>query len=356
MAIKITKIFAVIFSLTFLFIACTKKDTAGKQEFRLYTWSEYFPSDVIHEFEKEHNAIVKVDYVSTNEELLTKVQLSQQSGSGGYDLIVPSEYIVQTMADLKLLKELDRPKLSFLADFEKPYTDTVHSPQWKYSVPIAIGTTGLVLNKKVFPNVKPENISWKDIFENPAYKGKVALLNDTKEVLQAALLANGKKFISASDADLKMAFAYLKAHKGNILTFMDEPRPVIESDECGICMSYSGDAINLSKKNPDLVYFIPKEGATIWADTLAIPANARNIELAYAFINKALSAEGAKRFTENISYKTANIKSRDLLSKEITGNPIIFPGADLLKKLSPVAQRKEQVLLIDREWTELKSH
>jgi len=102
---------------------CTKKENAQK-ELRLFTWSEYFPDEVIREFEKENNAKVRVDYFSSNEQLLTKLQLSSGNAEEAYDLILPSDFIVRTMAELKLLKPLDHAFMPFLADFDPKASQT----------------------------------------------------------------------------------------------------------------------------------------------------------------------------------------------------------------------------------------
>ncbi|MGE3260245.1 MAG: spermidine/putrescine ABC transporter substrate-binding protein [Bacteriovoracia bacterium] len=336
--------------------ACTKKDSAPQNELRLFTWSEYFPDEVIREFEKENNAKVRVDYFSSNEQLLTKLQLSSGNAEEAYDLILPSDFIVKTMAEMKLLKELDHASMPFLADFD-PKAKPDYDPAMKYSVPMAIGTTGVAINTKLLPRFLKDaknGITWKEILESPEFKGKVTLLDDTKEVLQLGLLMNGKNIINATEADVKTAFAYLKAHKAQLKGFTTETRPVIEADECAICMVYSGDALSVGKTKPEIIFLMPKDGATIWADNFAIPANARNPALAYKFMAKVLSPEGGQRFTERTGYRTPNTKARALLSKEVAANASIFPALNP-KQFHYLVERKDLALLSDKEWALLKS-
>lgn len=354
-SLRKTKILALLLCL--LLPACTKKEDA-KPELRLFTWSEYFPDEVIREFEKEQNAKVRVDYFSSNEQLLTKLQLSANNPEEAYDLILPSDFIVRTMADLKLLKTLDHSAMPFLAEFDakqKPDYD----PEMKVSVPMAIGTTGVAINTKLLPRftspeVQKKGITWKEIMESPEFKGKVTLLDDTKEVLQLGLLMNGKNIINATEADVKTAFAWLKSHKGQLKGFTTETRPVIEADECAICMVYSGDALSVGKTKPEIIFLAPKDGTTIWADNFSIPANARNPDLAYKFMAKVLSATGGKSFTERTGYRTPNVKSRALLAKEVAENPSIFPVLNA-KQFHYLVERKDLATLTDREWALLKS-
>jgi len=356
MVFKNTKIILA-FTLSILllgeFTACTKRET--KRELRLYTWSEYFPDSVLREFEKEYNVQVKADYFSSNEQLLTKLQLSINSADTGYDLILPSDYAVAGMVELKLLKPLDKTKLNFLNDFDPAFLHPPYDKNLEYTIPMASGTTGIAVNTSILPNVDPTKLTWKDFFENPAYEGKATLLNDQKEVLQVALLIKGKNLATASEQDIKDAFTYLKAHKNNIRAFTDETKPVIEAGDCGLCHVYSGEGLSAQRSNPKIRYVIPKEGATIWTDNFAIPRNAKNDDLAYAFINKALSTENAKRFMENMNYQTMNTKAKAQLPKELAENPFLFPSAKLGKKLYYINVKKEFTLLLDRGWTELKS-
>ncbi len=359
---KAQKAFFVVLALSSLVAfmpACTSKTNAPAQpELRLFTWSEYFPDEVIREFEKESGAKVKVDYFSSNEQLLTKLQLSAGNPEEAYDLILPSDFIVRTMVEMKLLKELDHSAMPFLKEFD-PKAKPDYDPEMKFSVPMAIGTTGVAINTKLLPKfaaeaVQKAGITWKEILENPDYKGKVTLLDDTKEVLQLGLLMNGKNIINATEADVKAAFIYLKSRKGQLKGFTTETRPVIEADECAICMVYSGDALSVAKTKPEIIFLMPKDGSTIWADNFSIPANARNAALAYKFMGKVLSAEGGKNFTERTGYRTPNVKARGLLAKDVAANASIFPVLNP-KQFHYLVERKDLATLTDKEWALLKS-
>ena len=129
----------------------------------------------------------------------------------------------------------------------------------------------------------------------------------------------------------------------------------MEADECALCMAYSGDALSVAREKKGIRFLVPKEGATIWTDNLAIPANARNADLAYRFINELLSTSGAKNFTLRTNYRTANMKAKSSLPQEISGNAVIYPGSAELSRMHYLVHRKDLSLLIDREWALLKS-
>lgn len=345
-----------------LFSACTKAPETGAApapatapaELRIFTWSEYFDDEFLRSFGERNNIKVKADYFSNNEEMLAKLQLLGKDS--GYDLILPSDYMVRTLVELNMLLPLDKSKLPVLGDFEKESLNPDYDPGLKFSVPLAVGATGIAINTKLLPKLADvKTLSWKEALENPAYKGKITMLDDTKEVLQLVLTIQGKKITTASEADIKEAFAYLKKHKGQIKGFPSETRPVIESDECGLCMVYSGDALSVGKEKKEIRFVLPQEGATIWTDNLAIPANARNVDGAYKFVNELLSEQGARSFTERTGYRTANRKAKASLPKEVSGNPVIYPSEEARKKMSFLVHRKDLAAVIDREWALLKS-
>ena len=348
--------------LTLALLGCTSKTSptspplAPPKELRIFTWSEYFKDDLLNAFEKETGIKVKADYYSSNEQMLSKIQLTLSSNEPGYDLIIPSDYMVRTLIELNLLSPLDHGKLPFLADFDAAAKNPGYDPGLKYALPLAIGVTGIAVNTNLVPNFPfDKGITWKEAFENPAYKGKLTVLDDTKEVLQAALIVAGKDLEKASNDDIQKAFQYLKAHKSQIKAFTAETRPVLEAEECGICMTYSGDVLSVAKDKKQIRFVIPKDGATLWSDNFAIPKNARNPDLAHRFISAVLAPEAAKAFTERTGYRTANLKAKALLAKEVAENPIIFPQ-EKASTFHSIVDRKDQTLMIDKEWTLLKSN
>ena len=349
--------------LSLFFFACTRGNDASPgaatspsapKELRIFTWSEYFDDEFLRAFGEKHGVKVKADYFSSNEEMLAKLQLL---GAGaGYDLILPSDYMVRTLIELKMLKALDKARLPVLKEFDKDTLNPDYDPDLQFSVPLSVGATGIAVNTKVLPKLASvSSLSFREMLEDPAYAGKVTMLDDTKEVLQAALAIHGKAITTATEADVKEAFAYLKKHKAQLKGFPPETRPVLEADECGLCMAYSGDVLSVAKEKKEIRFVFPKEGATIWTDNLAIPANSANPDAAYLFINELLGAEGAKGFTERTNYRTPNVKAKAALPKELSGSTVIYPSTEQRKKMHYLVHRKDLAQLIDREWALLKS-
>jgi spermidine/putrescine transport system substrate-binding protein len=348
---SILSIFAV-----FAVASCSQKQAGtAPRELRVYTWSSYLRPEVIAEFEQETNSKVKLDYFTSNEELLAKVMASIQAGGRGYDLIFPSDYMVSSMTKLDLIREIDQAKLPVLKDFDPQFLRPAYDPELKRCIPFDWGTTGIAVNTKLAVGLDlSKGLSWKDLLSTTKFSKKVTMLDDSKENLHAALLALGKSWATATAADVEEAFKFLKASKKNLRLFTAETKPVITNDECILCQSYSGDVMQVLQNKPEIQYVVPREGTTIWTDNLAIPKNAQEVDLAYAFMNKILSAEAAKKFTEQTFFASPNAKGMALLELKLKSNSALFPDAATRSKLSYITERTDLLTQIDRLWTELR--
>jgi spermidine/putrescine transport system substrate-binding protein len=336
-----------------LFCGCTKP---SNKTLRILTWSEYFKPEVIAPFETKTGIKVQLDFMSNNEELLAKVQSSVQGNQAGYDLILPTDYMVTTLVRLKLIKAIEKSKVTVLENFEPRFLNPEFDPGNSHSIPFAWGTTGLaIFDNQVPAEFKGKEIGWKDFYENPAFKNKVTLLDDQREVIHTALLALGKNWNSATEADITAAFDYLKKHKSQIKAFVAEGSPAIEAKDAPMIHAYSGDVLALAQEMESLRYVLPKEGATVWTDNFAIPVNGQADDLAYQFINHVLEAQGAAVFTNATFYLTPNIKSLDFIEAALLKTAGLQPSAAEVTKLHYLTDRPELLTLIDRLWTELKT-
>jgi spermidine/putrescine transport system substrate-binding protein len=339
-------------------VGCTAgSKNQSSRELRVLTWSDYLVPEVMAEFEQENSAKIKLDYFSSNEELLAKVQTSVQAGGKGYDVIFPSDYMVGNMKMLKLLAPIDKTKIPAIESFMTTFREPIYDPKLEHSVPFSWGTTGLAFNKKLLGamDVQKMNISWKEFFESPSWAKQIAVLDDSKEVLHAALLSLGKKWGDVNEASVKEAFEYLKTQKKNLKLFAAQAQVPLENGECTLCQAFSGDAIRVMGIKSEVGYLIPKEGATIWSDNLAIPVNSANQELAHKFIAKILEPKAAARFTEMSHFATPHKIEVVPLAEEIKKNRAIYPDTQTQKRLYFLSENPELMSLIDRLWTELKS-
>ena len=251
-----------------------KKDAAAgeQQVLNLFSWADNFDPEVIAEFEKQYNCKVNYDVFANNEELLAKIQ----AGGAQYDLIQPSDYMVATMLKLDLLEKMNMDNIPNAKNLVSTLQAPVYDPTGDHSLVYTWGITGIAYNKNYVKDV-PD--SWEDLW-NPEYAGRLILLNDSRETIGMALKKNGFSNNSTDPnstdpAQVEKAFQDLKALAPNVLAFdTDTIKQKFIAEEAWIGTMWTGDASYTLKDNPNIGFVVPKEGATIWADTFAIPKGA----------------------------------------------------------------------------------
>ncbi len=321
--------------------------THGSQKvLTLYAMSNYFPSLVISNFEKTYNCKVRYDNFSNNEELLAKLQ----AGVSGYDVIVPSDYSVRILIGSRLLLPLDKTKIPNVKNVASEFANAPYDESGTFTVPYAWGTTGLIYNKQHVPDTVN---SW-DILFDKKYAGHVSLLDDQREVMGALLHKLGFSTNSMNEKELKEAKQLLIDLKKNIRLFSSDPKQHLLSGDIWIAHIYSGDARQVMRGKTQFEYVTPKEGGTIWADTLAIPANAKNPDLAHQFLNYILDQTVAKTTTEEILYSSPNASLEDSALED-------FLKPSYLKKLPMTQLEYLQDLgaagsVLNQLWIEAKSY
>ncbi|QIW15871.1 spermidine/putrescine ABC transporter substrate-binding protein [Pasteurellaceae bacterium RH1A] len=303
-------------------VANAKEDTV-----HLYTWTEYVPEGLLDEFTKQTGIKVEVSSLESNETMYAKLKL--QGKDGGYDVIAPSNYFVSKMAREGMLKELDHSKLPVIADLNQDWLSKPYDKGNKYSLPQLLGAPGIAFNKDTY---KGEDFTaWGDLWK-PEFKGKVQLLDDAREVFNIALLKLGQDPNTKDPAVIKAAYEELLKLRPNVLSFnSDNPANSFISGETDVGQLWNGSVRIAKKEGAAIDMVFPKEGPVLWVDTLAIPANAKNPDGAHKLINYLLSAPVSEKLTLEIGYPTSNMKALELLPKEITEDPAIYPTAEVLQ-------------------------
>ncbi|MBO9128486.1 spermidine/putrescine ABC transporter substrate-binding protein [Bacillus sp. 165] len=319
-----------------------------KEELNVYSWADNFDEGVIKDFEKKYNVKVNYDVYASNEEMLAKLQ----AGGAKYDLIQPSDYMVSTMIQLGLLEELDKSKIPNTQNLVSTFQTPPFDPDNKYSIVYTWGVTGIAYNTKY---VKEPIDSWSDLWDSK-YKGRVTVLNDSREALGMALIKNGFSNSSTNEVEIKTAFEDLQTLLPNILAFdTDTIKQKFIAEETWIGTVWSGDAAFIAKDNKDVAYVVPKEGGTIWADTLAIPKGAKHKELAEKFINYLMDPKVSVKNYESIGYSNPNEAAYELHSKEYRENKMIFLSKEELERTEWLMDVGKSLKTYDQYWTELKT-
>lgn len=287
----------------------------------VYNWGEYIDPEVLTIFEEETGINVVYEEFETNEILYPKVS----SGAIAYDVVCPSDYMIQRMIENDLLTEINFDNIPNIKNIGKQYMEQSRQfdPENKYSVPYCWGTVGILYNKTMVD--EPVN-SWSILWD-PKYKDNILMQDSVRDAFGATLKYLGYSLNSTDLDELTEAKNLMIEQKPLVQAYViDQVRDKMIGNEAALGVIYSGEAIYTQKENPNLEYVIPKEGSNIWIDSWVIPKNAEHKENAEKFINFLCRPDIALMNFEYITYSTPNEAARELIEDEsIRNSEIAFP-------------------------------
>lgn len=331
------------------FSACGKDE--GEKVY-VYNWGEYIDPEVFDLFEQETGIKVVDDYFESNEEMYPKIK----AGAVQYDVICPSDYMIQKMIDEDLLAELNYDNIPNIKNIDPAYLESSEEfdPGNKYSVPYCWGTLGILYNKK---KVTEPIDSWSAIFDEK-YSGEILMMDSVRDAFGIALTYLGYSLNSTNEAELEEAKNLLKEQYPLVQAYVvDQVRDKMIGGEAILGVIYSGEAIYTKRSNPDLEYVVPKEGSNIWIDSWVIPKNSKNKENAEKFINFLCDGEIALKNFEYITYSTPNKIARDMIEDEdIKNSSVAFPDKSILDRCTTYRYLGEAIeaKYMDK-WNEVKA-
>ncbi|MDD3223365.1 MAG: spermidine/putrescine ABC transporter substrate-binding protein [Clostridium sp.] len=292
----------------------------------VFNWGEYIDPSTIKDFTKQTGIQVNYSTFSTNEEMYEKVK----SGMGGYDLICPSDYMIDRMRKENMLLPIDFSNLPNYKNIDKQYRNLSYDPSNKYSVPYMWGTIGIIYDKT---QVKDKIDSWNVLWDKK-YKNDIFMSDDMRNSIGISLKRLGYSMNSKNPAQINAATNELLKQKSdmNPVYVGDEIKDSLSSGEKSIAVIYSGDAAVLMNQNPNkFEYVIPKEGTNLWFDSWVIPKNALHKTAAEKFLNFLLNANVNKKNVDYIGYGTPNDATLKLMSKKDRENKASYPSNQSLK-------------------------
>lgn len=318
----------------------------------VYNWSDYIAEGTIINFEKEFGVKVIYDTYADNEELLAKIK----SGAAGYDVIFPSDYMVKTMIKLDLLAPLNMKNIKnfeYIAEkFKNPAYDA-GLPDKRHAIPYLWGTTGIGYDSA---KIREEITGWQDSLWNPKYKGLMAMLNDMRETMGAALKLLGYSVNTTKNEELDAARKKLLEQKPLLKTYTStENKRYLATGEVWIAHIFSGDLKIAQKDNQDLSYIIPKEGGTVWADNMCIPKNAPHKYTAEVFINYLLRPIVIADIANYVYQACPNEAAKPYINQTLLSDPSVYPADEVLQKLEFIEDLGLATEKYDRIWTEVKA-
>ena len=330
----------------------SKTKISGSEKVIVYNWGEYLDPDVLDIFEEETGIQVVYEEYETNEIMYPKVQ----SGAISYDVVCPSDYMIQRMIENDLLAEINWDNIPNIKNIGQTYMDQskAFDPENKYSVPYCWGTVGILYNKTM---VDEPIDSWSVLWD-PKYKDSILMQDSVRDAFGVTLKYLGYSLNSTDLDELNEAKNLLIKQKPLVQAYVvDQVRDKMIGNEAAIGVIYSGEAIYTQKENPNLEYVIPKEGSNIWIDSWVIPKNAEHKENAEKFINFLCRPDIALKNFEYITYSTPNEAARELIEDEsIRNSKIAFPDASELSGCETFKFLGDKNDVVYNElWREVKS-
>lgn len=314
----------------------------------VYNWGEYIDPQVIELFEEETGYKVHYEEFETNEEMYTIIA----KGARTYDVICPSDYMVEKMIENDLLAEINYDNVPDVKNIGEQYMTSAEGfdPGNKYCVPYCWGTVGICYNTKM---VDEEVNSWGILFDEK-YEGEILMQASVRDAYCVALSYLGYSINTLNEDELEEATDLLIEQKPLVQAYViDQVRDKMIKNSAALSVIYSGEAIYMQEENPDLEYVVPDEGSNVWIDGWVIPKDCQNKEAAEAWINFMCDPEVALMNFEYITYSTPNVAARELIEdEEIRNSQIAFPDEAILSRCDVYNYLgKEGDTLYDHYWT-----
>lgn len=304
----------------FLLTGCGDKGGENGSVY-VYNWGEYIDPEVLDIFEEETGIKVIYDEFDTNETMYSKIE----AGTANYDVVCPSDYMIQKMMDNDLLLPLNFDNIPNASNIGEQYMEQSKEfdPENAYSVPYCWGTVGILYNTTM---VDEAPTSWTALWDEK-YADNIIMINSVRDAFMIALKINGYSMNTTDPDELEVAKQALIDQKPLVQCYVvDQVRDKMIGGEAALGVIYSGEALYTMAENPDLAYVIPEEGTNVWIDSWVIPSTCQNKENAEAFINFLCRDDIALKNFEYITYSTPNDAAKSLIEdEELRNSPIAFP-------------------------------
>lgn len=323
-------------------------------ELRIYMPGEYISDDVIEQFEFEYGVEIVLDTFESNELMYTKLLTNSN-----YDIVIPSDYMIERMIKEDMLLKLDKSKLNC---FEKMYDGVLNmsfDPNNTYSVPYFWGNAGIVYDPNIVDSEDVETLGW-DIFKDTDYKGQIYVYDSIRDIFMAALKQLGYSMNTSNPDELNEAYEWLC----EVARTME---PAYATDECidgliygekALGFMYSGDAAYILMENEDMDFFVPESGTNFFVDAMVLLKNAKNINNAYAFMNFITDYDAAYENSVYVGYTTVNAEVlHDIVQEdeEFEGNHAYIPR-DMLETDEVFVNDEATLKVISDLWIRVKNN
>ncbi len=312
---------------------------------RLLVWPGMPAPEALREVERRLRLELEVEVISSNEDLESRMDLR-----GPYDLVCPSDYMVERLGGAGRLARLDLERLPSLRNLDPWVSSRPHDPEGARSVPLAFGTTGYLYDRSWVG----DQDGWDAMF-HPMQGGPVGMLSELREVIGAALIAAGHSPNETAEGALSQARGLLEAQVRSVVRYSSDDFvvPVVDG-HVAVHHAWNGPSSVAVRTHERLRYVVPREGAVLWITTGAVPVDAPNPVDAHAFLENLLDPGVARPTVEKYGYSTPNAAARRLLPTEIRDDPVLFPDAGVLGRCEAVRDvGPEGLRRLEDLWSEI---
>jgi spermidine/putrescine transport system substrate-binding protein len=314
-----------------------------EKELHIYNWSDYIAEDTVPNFEKEFGVRVTYDTYESNEDMVAKLQ----AGATGYDIIVPSGYIIPLLVATGLITPINRKYLTNWGNVSPIFQNLPSDPDNAHTVPWQWGTSGIAYRTDKL-KIPPD--SWA-VFHDQRFHKKVTMMDDGREVIGAMLRYRGHSLNSTDPQQLAQSKKDAIEAKKHLKAYISAPvKAQLISGDVWISQLWNGDTTQASAEQPNLAYLIPREGCTIWGDSMCIPASAPNKRAAHEWMNYILRPEVGAALSDASGYGSPNAAAAKRMK-----TPVPYPTEEELKRLEYQVDLGKDAATRDQIWTEIKS-
>ena len=316
----------------------------------VYNWGEYIDMSVLEDFEAETGIKVNYQTFESNEALYGKLA----GGAGGYDVIIPSDYMIGQLIEEDMLEPLNFDNIPNFADIDPNLKNPEYDPENLYSVPYMWGLLGVIYNSAYIDPAEKDVETW-DILWDEELSGDILMFNNSRDAIGIALKKLGYSYNTEDPAQVKEATNLLVEQKPLVQSYvMDEIFDKLEGENALIGAYYYGDFLTMQENNPDLAFALPREGTNLYVDAMCIPKGAENKENAEKFINFMCSTEAGLKNCEEIWYSSPLLSVREELDPETANDPYAYPTDDVYAKTESFACLSPEIReLYNSEWIRL---
>jgi len=324
------------------------------KELNLFVWTEYIPTEWKECFTLVYGVQINHDEYSANEEMYAKLS----AGGSNYDLVQPTDYIVSLMIRNGMLQKLDKSKLHVLDSMDPNYMNQPFDPGNEYTIPYEGGLDAIVYNADT---VKTPPTSYADLW-NPEYAGRIVLLDDSRVIIGMTLLTLGYDVNTTDPAQLEEAKNKLAELIPGVKLFdSDSPKTALIAGDVDLGIVWTGEAYTANQENSAFTFVYPTEGAVVWQDNWAIPADAPHLDAAYAWINYTMQGDLFYLMLRDFPYLNPDTAALEFakanqpdLYNPFVNSPITNPPAEALQKAHRIDDVGDATPLYDQIWTEIK--